>query len=183
MGAVEVAYQLRNKTKFILSATTETAAEGLPYEQIIPMLLSKNINYKNIAQTCYNYYLNTFAPGVALGLTETAELENLDATVKNIYENHENITVDINNIQHFDKYFSSFFIFYDLEDFIKHIATQEELTIFQNSLSKVVLFAQSPPVVYRVPINTYCGLSSYIYGLNQNLDSYYKTLDWHIDMH
>ncbi|MDR2065002.1 MAG: hypothetical protein LBP85_04765 [Prevotellaceae bacterium] len=46
MGAVEVAYQLRGKTQFILSPTTEIAAEGLPYKQIIPALLSKNTNYK-----------------------------------------------------------------------------------------------------------------------------------------
>ena len=176
MGAVEVAFQLRNKTKFILSATTEIAAEGLPYERIIPALLSKNRNYESIAQECYNYYVNTLETGVALSLVATAEIENLATTVKNIYANATNTTLNINHIQHFDKF--SPHLFYDLEDIIKNIASAEELQAFQNQLYKIVIFAQSSPTVYRVPINTYCGLSSYIYGINSNLDKYYKTLDW-----
>ena len=176
MGAVEVAFQLRNKTEFILSASTEVAAEGLPYQQIIPVLLSKNRNYKQLAQESYNYYAIALETGVALSLVATAEIENLAITIKHIYANTMNTTADISNIQHFDRY--SQHLFFDLEDIIKNIATTEELQIFKNQLNKLVVFAQSPPVVYRVSINTYCGLSSYIYGINPQLDNYYKTLDW-----
>ena len=178
MGAVEVACQLRNKTKFILSATTEIAAAGLPYNEIIPMLLLKNRNYRNIAQECYDYYENTLETGVAFSLGATAEIENLAKTVKDIYSNATNTTVNINNIQHFDRYFPNSHLLYDLEDIIKNIASPEELTIFQDRLNRIVIFSQSPPIVYRVLINTYCGLSSYIYGINPTLDNYYKTLDW-----
>jgi hypothetical protein len=179
MGTVEVAYQLRNKTQFILSATSEISAEWLPYQSIIPLLLSKNRNFREIVQISYDYYITTLETSVAISLIETSEIENLAATLKNIYSSRENATVDINNIQHFDRYFSSFFVFYDLEDFIKNIATQEELMTFQNRLYKVVLFARSSPVVYRVKINTYCGLSTYIYGISKTLDTYYQTLDWY----
>ncbi|MDR2065003.1 MAG: hypothetical protein LBP85_04770 [Prevotellaceae bacterium] len=110
-------------------------------------------------------------------------MENLAATVKNIYANHKDRTINTNDIQHFDRYFKNLFLFYDLEDLVKNIASDEEIITFQNIFNKIVLFAQSPPVVYRVPINTYCGLSSYIFGINRNIDDYYKTLDWYKDIY
>jgi hypothetical protein len=179
MGAVEVAYQLRNKTEFIISATSEISAYGLPYEKIISMLSDKNRNFKTIASACYDYYINTLETGVALSLVATSEIEELATSVKNIYENHKNEIFVIDSIQHFDRFFANKFFFYDLQDVVKNIATNDELATFQNQLNNVVLFAQSPSTVFRVKIKTYCGLSTYIYGINQNIDNYYQTLDWY----
>jgi hypothetical protein len=38
MGSVEVAYELKDKTDFIIASSTETIADGFPYDKIIPEL-------------------------------------------------------------------------------------------------------------------------------------------------
>ena len=56
MGSVEVAYELRNKTDFILASSTETIYLGFPYGRIIPELLRAEPDLRKAAVSYFNYY-------------------------------------------------------------------------------------------------------------------------------
>jgi hypothetical protein len=56
MGAVEVAYELKDKTDYFIASSTETIYTGFPYDKIIPELLKPQINFKAVAQHYFEYY-------------------------------------------------------------------------------------------------------------------------------
>jgi hypothetical protein len=56
MGAVEVAYELKDKTDFIIASSTETITDGFPYDKIVPELVEPQINLKMVAQRYFDYY-------------------------------------------------------------------------------------------------------------------------------
>ncbi|OJX88031.1 MAG: hypothetical protein BGP01_07010 [Paludibacter sp. 47-17] len=58
MGVVETAYELRNNTNYILSPSTETIADGFPYDLIIMELLK--IDYQ-VTRVAWSYHTPRFA--------------------------------------------------------------------------------------------------------------------------
>ena len=58
MGAVEVVYELRNTTDYIIASSTETIAEGFPYHLILPELVKQNPDWTKVAQQYFDYYNN-----------------------------------------------------------------------------------------------------------------------------
>ena len=56
MGSVEVAYELRNKTDFIIASPTEIIYTGFPYVQIISELLRAKPDFDKVAEEYINFY-------------------------------------------------------------------------------------------------------------------------------
>ena len=50
MASIEVFYELRNTTDYIIASPTEVLATGFPYKDILTDMLSATVNYEKIAQ-------------------------------------------------------------------------------------------------------------------------------------
>ena len=58
MGAVEVVYELKDKTDYIVASSMEIIYKGFPYDKVIPELIKPAINYKSVAKHYFDYYDN-----------------------------------------------------------------------------------------------------------------------------
>jgi len=56
MSSAEVAYELKDKTDYLIASPTEVIDLGFPYRQIIAPMFSSDKNYTQIASDYYNYY-------------------------------------------------------------------------------------------------------------------------------
>ena len=74
--------------------------------------------------------------------------------------------------------------FFDLEDFIRQLATDAEYAAFETALADCVLYEAATESFlmdysYGFEIRTHCGLSTYIPAAGENyLQDFYRTLDW-----
>jgi len=108
MGSVEVAYELKDKTDYLIASSTETIAEGFPYDQIIPELLQSKIDYNAIAQRYFNYYnAQSWAyQSATVSVVETQYLSGLATAMKQLCENNpvDLQTFDRTSVQRLDVY-------------------------------------------------------------------------------
>jgi len=185
MGSVEVAYELKDKTDYIIASPTETISDGFPYDKIIPELIQSNIDYNAVAQSYFDYYNEQIGKyqSATVSVIETQQLPVLAAAMKQLCENNSvNVdTFDRTSVQRLDVYEEQYT--FDLLDFVDKIFPNANKDDFVNILNKVVLYKNhTPQFIQEYDINTCCGLSCYIPLLGRNdLNAYYQTLKWYQD--
>ena len=182
MGAVEVAYELRNKTDFIIASPTETMYSGFPYGQIIPELLQPEPDLKKVATSYYNYYdqLPFALRSASISLISTGGLENLAALTNQLIESRtfDAETFDRASAQRLDVYREQYT--FDFLDFMEKAFPDSDTAHLKQQLDETVLYkAHTPEFLGQYAITTFCGLSCYIPILNAGeLKSFYRQLDW-----
>jgi hypothetical protein len=182
MGAVEVAYELKDKTDFLIASSTETIYSGFPYDQIIPELLAPEVNPAQVAQKYFDYYDKQQGAyrSATISVTDTHELEALaEISALVIGDNPFNMT-DFNRtaVQRLDVYVEQYV--FDFLDFTAKAFPQADQTALREQVNKTVTYkAHTPRFIEEYDISTYCGLSCYIPHPQRNdLNAYYQQLKW-----
>ena len=189
MSGVEVAYELKEKTDYILASSAEILSPGFTdiYPSSIMLLFDTNIspqeNLQNFAENYYNT-VNNFSDvfrSATLSIIQTSELDELAALTKEAIANdRSDITAYRDDLQRFDRpgeynenpiiYQSRFF---DYEDYMQHIANTDLYNAIEAQLSKTVVWKAATPQ-FMMPANNssfnyngfkierHCGLTTYI---------------------
>ena len=172
MASVECAYELRNKADYILASPTEIMGIGWPYDQILPLLFETEPKLEEACEAFYNYYLDYPYPYATVSLTCTSELESLREAVRDILADTDEsalLSLDLSNVQRLE-YLSPTNIgkLYDLEDFLKQLATEEQRFNLARCLDNAVPYkAHTSESFYAAiqaarPIEDYCGLNVFV---------------------
>lgn len=183
MGSVEVAYELRNTTQYMIASPTETMGSGFPYGDITPLLFADEIDYEQVCKCYYDTYIaqGTLETG-SIALINTSALDHLAVLCKkliNQYEGH----VATESIQYYDR--TTPHVFYDIDDYMRHISTGEEYTAFAGALAEVIPYKAASSTFLSIPIRHYSGLSCYIVGSSGDMliEDYYAKLEWYNDIY
>ncbi len=172
MGNIESAYDLRNVTDYIIGSPCEVMGYGFPYLNIMPyMLMNRGTSYDldKICSTYVNYYRSDAAtPSACVAITNTAELEALATTVKQVNKAERKSDFSLSNVQYYEGQANH--SFYDLGDMVEQsCADSEAVAAFQAQLDKTVTSryhtdrfysAYGSGGVYYHDINHYSGIST-----------------------
>jgi hypothetical protein len=182
MGSVEVAYELREKTNYLIASSTETIYSGFPYDQIIPELLAPEVNPARVAQKYFDYYDNQQGAyrSATISVTDMHELDALaEATALVIGDTPFNMAnFDRMAVQRLDVYNEQYV--FDFLDFIAKAFPQADLMTLQEQINKTATYkAHTPQFIEEYNISAYCGLGCYIPHPQRNdLNTYYQQLKW-----
>lgn len=80
MGGIEVLYALRDVTPYIIASPTETPAEGMPYDQNIPLMLQDELDLESVVGNTFNYYMrltDTDLRSISISLYSTTNVSEL----------------------------------------------------------------------------------------------------------
>lgn len=163
MSSIEVAYDLKDVTKYLIASPTEVMAYGFPYHECGKYLIG-NVDYKGVIQAFYEFYSQYTYPYGTAAVTNCQELEQLANIVKRINIENQNNNISANSIQVMDGYTPA--IFFDFEDYINKICNDIVLLDeFSNQLRKTILFKCHTPQYYSafkgiLPINHYSGITT-----------------------
>ncbi|MCP9611694.1 clostripain-related cysteine peptidase [Coprobacter tertius] len=186
MANAETIYQLRNKAKYIIGSPTEVWASGHPYNTLIPRLFEENIDYEGICEDLYNYYLSYTYPYSTVSAIKCDELDSLARISRRIMLkfNENRAMLQRSEIQQFGRLQYKNNSFFDLDDYIAHIApvTTPEYKEFSDQLSRTVIAKRytskfGDPFYGYVNIEHCCGISAYI-PLTDEKNDFYFNLDW-----
>lgn len=117
MSSLEVAYELRHVTNYMIACPTEVMVFGMPYSTIGKYLLSEKPDYKAICESFYQFYSNYQYPYGTLAVTDCSYLDELAELMKYIHSNYSFDSTQAINIQRMDGY--SPVIFYDFGDYVQ----------------------------------------------------------------
>lgn len=165
MSSIEVAYDLRKITDFLIGSPCEIMAYGMPYAEIGGYLLG-NTDYKAICDKFHTFYSNyKEMPCGTIGVTDCSELEPLVQIMKEINSRYKFNEADINSIQTLDGYSPT--LFFDLGDYVAKLCGSDTdlLNQFQQQLQRTVPYKRHTDTYYtmngrrQIKINAFSGVT------------------------
>lgn len=176
MANVEVAYELRDVTNFLLASTSEVFDEGMPYTKMWSYLATPTPNYSS-AVSAFKSYLDNYEPPAGspplsvkptgtLAAIDCRQMDNLAAVMRQINEHYtldEALLLDLQVLDGFDDP-----IFYDMGHYVENLCTDPYLLEkFEAQLTATVVSKTATERIYshiyRIPrfidVNTFSGLT------------------------
>lgn len=161
MASVEVAYDLKEVTDYLIASPCEIMAYGMPYAEIGPHLLGK-VDYESICDAFYEFYKNyEEMPCGTIGVTVCSELENLAVTMKEINNQYTLPSSSLYTIQTMDGYTPT--LFFDCGDYVAKLCTDAGLLArFEEQLERTIPYKRHTDYYYtmnkgKIKINTFSG--------------------------
>ena len=187
MGCVEVAYQMKDSVDYIIASPAEILSNGFPYASIMEHLYKSPADCVAAAREYFNYYNNMGGQSrsATISVVKTSELKNLADAAKAVFDKYrENISLlKYNSVQGYFR--NNKYWFFDLGDFIRQIAGEEDAAVAIEALEKAVIYKAATPRFLDITINPakYSGLSTYIplAPSDPELDAFYTKFEWNKD--
>lgn len=165
LSTVEVAYDLKDVTDYIIACPTEIMAYGMPYSQIGRYLLG-NPNYQEIVDTFYEFYIayGNFPHGT-IAVVKCSEIDAMVTLMKEINRQFTFDTQLRSSIQRMDGYIPV--IFFDYADYVAKLINNRDVDLlnrFNAQLERTVPYKSHTPSFYSassgaIRINTYSGIT------------------------
>ncbi len=164
MSSIEVAYELRNVTNYLIASPTEIMAYGMPYAVVGEYLLGET-DYKAVCDGFYAFY-STYneAPYGTLAVTDCSKLASTASLMREINSRYTFDTAQLDSLQRMDGYEPP--IFYDYGDYVAHLCTDEQLLMeYKEQLDRMIPYKTHTTEFYSkskgaVPINVYSGITT-----------------------
>ena len=190
MSGIECAYELKDKTDYLLGSPTEVLARGFPYEDFLPALFKEKADLEQVTKSFYDYYSNNSSPYGTVSLIKTSELDELALIVNEILKDktEEDIyALPLSDMQILEYLTTSKpHMLYDFDDFIRHLASNEQYERFTTSMKKVIVSKYATPYSFYAAIYSakkidhYSGLSVFVPQPSlTRLFDWYKQLAWY----
>lgn len=185
MSSVEVAYELREVTDYLVACPSEIMIVGFPYHLCAKYLVG-NVDYASLCETFIDFYQSYFVPYGTVAVTDCRVLDELASSVRNMHQNGLLTKNDTIRIQQMDGY--SPHLFYDLGDTYDKLCNDSAaLAYFHGLLQRAVPFKANTRYYYSANgsiylINSYSGLTTSEFSANALAETYDSTL-WYRDIH
>lgn len=186
MGGVEVAYQFKDKCRYMCFSQTEILSDGMDYTTMISDLLEGNrADLVSLATNYFNHYNLSIGSkrSATISVVDCSKLGTLAAVCRNLFRNYDisKDNVDASKLQKYF-YYTNHAWFYDLYSIVQAAgASKTELSDLQWALDECILYKAATPTfaLYGFPIDTHSGLSMYLPEKERTqLNSYYRELSW-----
>lgn len=181
MSSVEVAYELKDVTHYLIASPTEVLSYGFPYITMGKHLLGTP-NYKGIADSFISFYSSYYLPYGTVAVTDCTQLDALAAIAQQINAAAAEQLVP-NGVQIMDGYSPT--LFYDLGHLMSLKDAGTVLTAaFAEQLEKTVPYKGHTDQYFTalkdepVDIKHYSGLNTSQGSLNHMADRLSETA-WH----
>lgn len=182
MSSIETLYELRDKCKYFVGYPTEIWSDGIPYNQVLPILFDKNHDLKAAATEVYNYY-NEFDRAVTVGVYDMAGMDTLADACAKIYKGMK-YPKDI-VFQDYSR--RPYGPFYDFGQYTREVAKasgrDKAIAEFDKALDNFTIYKAASSIDFNrnliLPEN-YSGMSCYPFeDVGNSETEFYKRLGWY----
>ena len=181
MASIEVFYELRNTTDYIIASPTEVLATGFPYKDILTDMLSATVNYKKIAQTYVAFFQQKkgVLQSASVVTVKTAELPQFATLFKYYLNTISREITDQKWLQYSQDEVDYLFDLGQVADYLQKEQTNKELT---EQLGRLITNYHHTSYFFgKIPLQKSSGISIYIpqsATLQNDEYEFYKTLSW-----
>lgn len=182
MSNIETIYQLRGKCKYYVGYPTEIDAYGLPYDLVLPSIISENADLIQAAKYLYEFY-NGHRP-VTVAVIDMSKINKVAEVCRKIYTSGALIPEYFTYINYSR---TSSRPYYDFRQYTRGFAqgngVEALLPDLDRALNDFIIYAEASERDFKgniIPTEEYSGVSTHIFkNLDNNTDRFYKTLDWY----
>lgn len=167
MACVEIAYELRGVTDYLIGSPAEIPGVGAPYQEVVPAMMEKTTFWKSIV----DYYFEQYADGISLPLAviKTSEMGALaTATATALKASAESINAtqypDVSGLIHYyHEKSSQVNTYYDMNDFMLRHASTNDYQAWKQAFDRAVVYKKMASE-WMTNIVPYYGSWSKFYG-------------------
>lgn len=182
MTGIEVAYELKNKTEYILASSTEILVPGYTeaFGQSLNRLFDEDVKgFGEAAFSCFDRKTGG-ERSATISLLKTSALDELARWVKN----NTAQSSEVSGIQHFDR--NEHHLFFDFYDYYSRLTDSSKHALLKAILDKVVVWKAATslfiPAFNGFEIKSHSGITSYIMQKDlPALNEEYTKLQWFND--
>lgn len=147
MANIEVAYELRDVTNYLIASTSEVMAMGMPYYSLWNYLDNSTPRYESIVNGFHSFYSNYTVPCGALSAIDCRKVDQLATVMKEINKNYTFDESQRDSVQVLDGYNTP--IFYDMGSYVDHLCKNANLkSAFHSALDEVVKYKATTPTLF-----------------------------------
>lgn len=147
MANIEVAYELRDVTNYLIASTSEVMAMGMPYYSLWNYLDNSTPRYESIVNGFHSFYSNYTVPCGALSAIDCRKVDQLVTVMKKINKNYTFDESQRDSVQVLDGYNTP--IFYDMGSYVDHLCKNANLkSAFHSALDEVVKYKATTPTLF-----------------------------------
>ncbi len=168
MAGIEVAYDLKDVTHYLIASTSEIMAAGLPYRTIWPYLCATTPNYEAIVNGFYSYYSHGTYPYGTLSVIDCQQTEAMAQLMRTFNARYTFDPTQENRLQKLDGMGQT--IFFDMGSYISHLCDAADVSQFDAMVARLVPYHVHTPKIYTnlsqvnggfstVDINTFSGIT------------------------
>lgn len=202
MAGVEVVYELRDKTRYILASSAELLSAGfIPvYREAFGCLMDTHSSTEecliNFAQD-YQNYINTqngSYRSMTLSIIKTERLNVLATLVEKILSRPISSSFPLADMRRFDRpgFYGDYTMsprYFDLEEFLELASSSLDYNELVKEMKEIVLWKAASPAFMAgsrggFTIDRHCGLTTYIeQDIFPELNTAYHTIAWYRATH
>lgn len=183
MSSIEVAYQLRNKTKMYVAYPTEVWDEGLNYNDVLPYIMRKNQDLTGAAAKFYSYY-NDKNDAVTVSVMDMSKIEAVAEATRALMQQNPDEIGKVTGVSNYRR--GGTYGYYDMMQLLKLKDQGELWQSVQDSMNRFVIYhaESSKDFNNRQWVQTpLCGVSMHSLGEYDQKEAdhepFYRTLDWY----
>lgn len=183
MQSLEVAYELRNVTDYIVASPISTPADGAYYTHLLQRGLFSN-DPTEIASTFYSDVCEDKSIsgsyggyGLVVSCLKTEGLDELAALTSQVIARSslmERMSPDMSDVQSYSNYVSTYFYrpyTYDAVLAMQHLLSAEDFALWKSAFERILVFRASSPKFWvgpssweymEVDTDNFCGVSMFV---------------------
>lgn len=183
MSSIEVAYQLRNKTKMYVAYPTEVWDEGLNYNDVLPHIMRKNQDLTGAAAKFYSYY-NDKNDAVTVSVMDMSKIEAVAEATSALMQQNPDEIGKVTGVSNYRR--GGTYGYYDMMQLLKLKDQGELWQGVQDSMNRFVIYHAESSKDFnnsqwvQTPL---CGVSMHSLGeyghKEADHEPFYRTLDWY----
>ncbi|MCC8088511.1 MAG: clostripain-related cysteine peptidase [Rikenellaceae bacterium] len=192
MAGIEVVYELRDKTDYILASSAEIISPGFRdiYAGYMDYFFLPSADLYSFTAQAFDYVNSQSGAWQSgtLSVINTAYLYELGQWLKRHIDTEKIGSIDPDEIQHFDRR-SGNHLYFDFEDYFSRIIKEDaDLSEFAGILEKCVTYKAATPYFFSglfggFEINKHSGLTTYIEQEEfPYINERYRELNWYNDV-
>jgi hypothetical protein len=144
MMCLEIAYELRNVTDYLIGTPSEIPGLGAPYNTVVPaMFEAKTTLWKSIVDR-YHEQCPVIGYDLPLSVIKTSEMENLASATKTVLKSSASKFgegyPDMSGLIYYYYDTNNHQEFYDANDFVLKYADAEDYSIWKKAFDKAVVY-------------------------------------------
>ncbi|MCR4764566.1 MAG: peptidase C11 [Bacteroidaceae bacterium] len=200
MMSVEVAYELRDCTNYLVASPTETPGPGGPYTKLVPAMFATNQAAIQIAEAYYGFYESKYNPnvkntnsnwtgGVSITALDCSKLGQLaEVTSACLPDEEPDVQSLRETVFDYDKRSSYGHVgYYDMEDMMELIMTPENYVKWLEVYNQALAFWKTTPMNFSATVGLFSmeeanGVTHYILSPSDTSKyTDYRTNSWYFD--
>lgn len=191
MSCIEVAYDLKETTDYIIASTSEIMQDGMPYSRIYPYLMTPEPDYQAVCNEFYDFYSKSSTPYGTIGVTDCRYIDEMAAVMKNINSTHSFDYSLVSSVQDLDGDTFDPTIFFDFDDYVRKLCTGDDAAYrqFSTVMQQLVPYKATTDEIYsgnrQTPtrVSHFSGITISDLSTRTDISNVKQSTNWWVQTH